>query len=212
VQELVRARTGLVCSVGVGDPRCRRRRRRGSANRRACSWARPGCRDGRAPDLRALGDRHAHGRLADLRIGTVAELAAADPDLLVARFGGTVGPTLLELGRGGAPRDLVTEPRKPVSRSRQETFPVDLVEPVEIADQVRRLAREVAGEVLAGGHAVAEVGVTVRTATFRTRTRTRRIPVRPRIPRPWRRPRSPAPGRFEIRRPVRLLGVRVGFG
>ncbi len=66
--------------------------------------------------------------------------------------------------------------------------------------------------MLAAGETVAEVGVTVRTATFWERTRTRRITPPTSDPAVVEQAALVALGRFEIRKPVRLLGVRLVFG
>jgi DNA polymerase IV len=142
--------------------------------------------------------------LAERGIGTVGELAVAELPERLAYLG--------ELGRGGAWRELVTEPRKPVSRGHQETFPADLVTPRQISDQLTRLAADLAREVLADGHTVAEVGVTVRTSTFWERTKTRRVTPATTDPAVIQEAALVALGRFEIHKPVRLLGVRLVFG
>ncbi|GAA1873121.1 hypothetical protein GCM10009836_62580 [Pseudonocardia ailaonensis] len=215
-QALVLARTGLVCSVGAGDTPLQAKTATGFAKPAGTAVL------STATWLGTMGDRPTSAlwgvgprtstHLAELGITTVGELAAADADRLVARFGATGGAHLLDLGRGGSPRDLVTEPRKAVSRGHQETFAADIVEPAVITEQLVRLARELAAEVLGDGHTVAEVGVTVRTSTFWERTKTRRITPATTDPSVIEEAALVALGRFEIHKPVRLLGVRLVFG
>ncbi|MEU6560148.1 DNA polymerase IV [Nocardia nova] len=158
--------------------------------------------------LWGIGNRIAQ-RMSALGINTVAELAAADRTVLAAEFGPSTGPYLWVLGRGAGDTDVVTEPRIPVGRSKSETFPHDLTEREEIRAQVARLAREVAEEMAAAGRIGTRVGVTVRTNTFYTRTKQKKLP----------EPTIDADrivevalavvDRFELDRPVRLLGVRL---
>lgn len=149
-------------------------------------------------------------RLSGLGIETVAELAAADRDKLAAEFGPNTGPYFWVLGHGAGDTDI-SEPREPVGHSRSETFPQDLTEPGEIDAAVIRLATQVAEETAAEGRAVGRVSVTVRTKTFFTRSKQRKLP-------------TPTPDvdeivrtavqvlhSFELDRPIRLLGVRVEY-
>lgn len=148
-------------------------------------------------------------RLADLGIVTVADLMAADRHRLAAEFGPNTGPYLWVLGHGKGDTEVRTEPRTPVGRGRSETFPKDLTERAEIDAQVARLAREVAEEMAAEGRISTRVSVTVRTNTFFTRSKQRKLP----------EPTADVDrivdtalavvDRFELDRPVRLLGVRL---
>lgn len=208
VQAHVLGRTGLVCSVGVGETPLQAKTATGFGKPAGvgvlstATWLDVmGSRPTEA--LWGIGPRTS-ATLAERGVTTVGELAAAELPERLAH--------LVELGRGGARRELVTEPRKPVSRGHQETFPADLVEEAQISDRLRRLTADLARAVLADGHTVAEVGVTVRTATFWQRTKTRRITPATTDPAVIEEAALVALGRFEIHRPVRLLGVRLVFG
>ena len=89
------------------------------------------------------------------------------------------------------------------------TFPHDLTEPDEMARAVADLAEKTLTEISADGRVATRVAVTVRTSTFFTRTKIRKLP---------------EPGtdlavitahaqallhEFDLDRPVRLLGVRL---
>ena len=158
--------------------------------------------------LWGIGNRIAQ-RMSALGINTVAELAASDRTMLAEEFGPATGPYLWVLGHGAGDTEVVTEPRIPVGRSKSETFPHDLTDREEIRSQVARLAREVAEEMAAAGRTGTRVGVTVRTNTFYTRTKQKKLP----------EPTIDAGeivavaltvvDRFELDRPVRLLGVRL---
>jgi DNA polymerase-4 len=217
IRAAVLERTRLSCSVGVGDTRQRAKLATGFAKPAgvfrldAANWAslmshRP------TTALWGIGPRQA-ARLAEAGLHTVADLAAADEQALITRFGPTIGPRLRDLGRGGAPGDVgvVTEPREPVSRGHQRTYPVDLVGIEEVRGALGALAAEVTAEIAAEGRSAARVFVTVRTASFFTRT----------LATKFAEPTTDAAlvtdaalrvlERFELRRPVRLLGVRLEF-
>ncbi|NUS44764.1 MAG: DNA polymerase IV [Mycobacteriaceae bacterium] len=208
------AELGLSCCVGLGDTKQRAKLATGFAKRgpgiyrlTAANWDEV-MADRPTDALWGVGSRIA-ARLGEVGIRTVAELGAADPRELAAAFGPTTGPYLWLLGRGGGETDVVTQPRAAAGRSKSETFPADLTDRAEIAGHVDRLARELAAEMLDAGRVTVRVAVTVRTKTFYTRTKIRTLPA----------PTTDADaiaaaaldilGRFELDRPVRLLGVRL---
>jgi DNA polymerase IV len=78
-----------------------------------------------------------------------------------------------------------------------------------IADQVAAMARELTAEVAAGGREVTHVGVTVRTRTFFTQIKTSKLPETTTDPDIVETAARRVLARFEISRPVRLLGVRL---
>jgi DNA polymerase-4 len=158
--------------------------------------------------LWGIGARTA-ARLSEHGLHTVAQLAVADREDLAAWFGPTIGPRLRVLARGGASRTIATEEWVPRSRSKQVTYPSDLTDPVEIADQVALLTRDVCQEVFAEGRLATHVAVVVRTATFFTRVKTSKLSEPTREAAVVEAGARAVLQRFDITRPVRLLGVRV---
>jgi DNA polymerase-4 len=215
IRETVLAETGLACSIGIGETRQRAKLATGFAKPGGiyrldeANWM-PVMAQRPTEALWGIGTRIARS-LAELDLHTVAELAAAHPDVLAARFGPTNGPRLRELALGGTRSELVTTPREPRSRSHQTTFPEDLTDHAEIHQRLARLAEETATEVLAAGRSVARVAVTVRTASFWTRTRSRTLPAPTRDSADVVRAALVVLDRFPLTRPVRLLAVRVDF-
>ncbi|KZM69565.1 DNA polymerase IV [Nocardia terpenica] len=215
----------LSCSIGIGDNKLRAKLATGFAKTvgkgsesvdtggagifrlTADNWT-DLMADRPTSALWGIGSRIAK-RMADLGIETVAQLAAADRDVLAAEFGPSTGPYLWVLGHGRGDTDVVTRPRIPVGRSKSETFPHDLTDPAEIRAQVRRLATEVAEEMVEAGRSTHRVGVTVRTKTFYTRTKQRKLPAPSTDPAEIAQAALDVLDRFEIDRPVRLLGVRL---
>ncbi|MGO4616002.1 DNA polymerase IV [Nocardia sp. 2YAB30] len=222
------ARLHLTCSIGIGDNKLTAKLATGFAKSSGKSSAEPATGAGAAAGVFRLtagnwGDVMAHrptnalwgignriaARLADLGIDTVGDLMAADRHRLAAEFGPNTGPYLWVLGHGKGDTDVTTEPRVPVGRSKSETFPHDLTDPGEIRAQVARLATEVAEEMAAAGRVGTRVSVTVRTNTFYTRSKQEKLP-EPTID--VARIAETALhiiDRFELDRPVRLLGVRL---
>lgn len=162
-------------------------------------------------DLWGIGKRTG-ARLNALGLVTVLDLATADADMLAASFGPTSGPALRALARGGTARTVTAEERPAKSHSRQVTYPRDLTEPNEIRDQVAVLAREVLTQVVDEHRVVTHVGVVVRTSTFFTRTKTGKLSAPTIEPEPIVVKAWEVLERFEITRPVRLLGVRLDLG
>ena len=148
-------------------------------------------------------------RLAGLGITTVAELAAADASVLVSAFGPSTGLWILLLAKGGGDENVSAEPWVPRSRSHVVTFPRDLTDPTEMACAVTDLAERTLAEVEAAGRTVSRVAVTVRTTTFFTRTKIRKLPVAENDRRTVVATARDLLHDFDIDRPIRLLGVRL---
>jgi DNA polymerase-4 len=209
----VLAETHLTCAVGIGQTRLQAKT--------ATGFAKPGgiARLSRRTWLPTMGDRpvtalwgvgaRTAARLAELSIGTVAELAAADHRELARHFGPAIGPHLKLLGMGGHDSPIVDEPHVPRSRSKEITFERDLTEASEIANQVEQMAQEVTEAVVAEGRRVTHVAVKVRTSTFFTRTKISKLSEPTVDPAEVAAKALVVLGRFEITRPIRLLGVRV---
>jgi DNA polymerase-4 len=120
IQQAVRERTRLDCSVGIGDNKLRAKLATGFGKPAGVFrltednwWTVMG--DLRTDALWGIGAKTAR-KLADLGIDTVRGLAAADPHLLADRLGPTMGPWYRRLARGAAvPQpgdDLPGEPHR----------------------------------------------------------------------------------------------------
>lgn len=209
----VLAETGLTCAVGIGDTKLQAKT--------ATGFAKPGgvARLTREMWMATMGDKPVTAlwgiggqtarRLADHGIRTVVDLATADHHVLAQWFGPRIGPSLKILALGGDHSPVVDEPHVARSRSREETFEHDLASRAEIEGQVARLAREVTGSVTAEGRRVTHVAVKLRTATFFTRTKISKLPEPTTDAAEVARRALVVLDRFDVDRPVRLLGVRV---
>jgi nucleotidyltransferase/DNA polymerase involved in DNA repair len=215
----VKAATELDCSVGIGDNKLQAKiatgfgKPAGVYRLTTTTW------------FTVLGDRppdaiwgigaKTTAKLAGLGIGTVRQLAAADPDRLAREFGPTTGPWLVLLGNGLGESEVDPTPYVPRSHGREVTFQRNLADWTEIAAEVSRLARQVAAEVT--DRPVARVVVKVRYAPFVTVTHGAPLPLGQQLPLAdhWadtvERAAEAALAKFTPGRPVRLLGVRAEF-
>jgi len=168
----VKAATGLDCSVGIGDNKLQAKI--------ATSFGKP-AGVGRLTTgtwFDVLGDRPPDAiwgigaktlaKLATLGITTVRQLAAADMAELAKVFGPTTGPWLVLLGNGRGESEVDPTPYVPRSHGREVTFQRNLADWADVATEISRLARQVAGEVTE--RPVARVVVKVRYAPFVTVT------------------------------------------
>jgi DNA polymerase-4 len=211
----VLAETGLTCAVGIGETKERAKMAtvfaKASPERvfrlSSATWI-PLMGDRPVVDLWGVGKRTA-ARLAEHGIVTVTDLATAEREDLASWFGPSTGPWLRALARGGTSRTVHPEERLARSRSKQVTYPRDLTDAAEIATQVVALTEDVCRTVFAEGRTVTHVGVIVRTSTFFTQVKTGKLAAPSTAAAPVVARAQEVLGRFEITRPVRLLGVRV---
>lgn len=206
--------TGLASAVGISDNKQRAKMATGFAKKSAervfvldeHNWL---TLMGERPciDLWSVGPRISQ-RLAVLGVRTVNDLIAADRDDLVAAFGPHQGNWLYVLARGWGDRSIVIEPEAAKSHSKVETFPHDLVEPEELRRELSRLTAELREQVVAERREVFRVALTVRTATFWTRTKSRKLAEPTTDLAVLERAVQALLEKFEIDRPVRLLGPR----
>ncbi len=213
LQRTVVARTGLTCSVGIGHNKLQAKIGSGMDKPGGVfvltgdNWFEVmGAR--RVEALWGIGRKTA-GRLARLGIRTVSHLARADVEALAAAFGPNIGPWLQTLARGHGSDRLHPEPHEPRSTSRETTFQRDLASADEVRAEVRRLAGQVADDVARLGRPAIRVVVKVRFAPFFTTTHGVAVAPSSMEPAALEDAALAALARFELDRPVRLLGVRA---
>ncbi|GAA0674283.1 DNA polymerase IV [Kitasatospora atroaurantiaca] len=224
IREAVQDATGLWCSVGIGDNKLRAKLatgfakppvRGGAADRHSFRLTRENwvaVMAGRPTDaLWGIGTRTAR-KLAEAGLRTVAELAGADPDELAERFGPVMGPWYRMLALGVGDTEVTAAPHVPRSHSRETTFQHDLVERSEIDQHVAALAGRVAQDVATEGRPATRVAVKVRFAPFTTQTRSITLSTPTFDPGEITHAALAVLERFELSRPVRLLGVRAELG
>ncbi|MBY0286123.1 MAG: DNA polymerase IV [Mycobacteriaceae bacterium] len=213
IREVVAAGTGLSCSVGISDNKQRAKV--------ATGFGKPAGIFSLTEDnwMAVMGDREVDAlwgvgpktakRLAGMGITTVADLAATDAQLLTSTFGPTTGLWILLLAKGGGDTEVSAQPWVPRSRSHVITFPEDLTDPAEIDSAVVKLAKTTLAEIIGQGRVVTRVAVTVRTKTFFTRTKIRKLPSAGNNEQTIVTTALELLHQFELDRPIRLLGVRL---
>jgi DNA polymerase-4 len=208
----IAAATGLSCSVGIGPNKLVAKVASDAekpqgfvvlTRQQACERF----RDSPCALIPGIGPKTTE-RLRASGISTLGELASASPAELAQRFGARMGAELTRRGRfeDGGP---VSQERKVVSESREQTFDMDIADLARLeailAGQAQRLWSGLAGQ----GRCGRTVSIKVRLADFSTYTRART----------FAHPVDSAEQLTEaavalLRRhppaaPVRLLGVRV---
>ncbi|HET7475487.1 MAG TPA: DNA polymerase IV, partial [Dermatophilaceae bacterium] len=213
VQAAVLAQTRLHSTVGIGDNKVRAKiatgfgKPRGVYRLTEANWfAVMGDRPTR--DLWGVGAAVAR-RLASHGIRTVAELAAADRDVLVSEFGPRMGAWYADLGHGRGPAVVDDSPWVARGHSRETTYQRNLTEPAEVTDAVRVLAAQVVADVAKEGRPVTRLTLKVRYAPFLTKTLSRTLPVPTSDPAVVLDAALALAARREVERPVRLLGLRL---
>jgi DNA polymerase-4 len=149
-------------------------------------------------------------KLDALGLHTVADLAAADPAVLLPVFGPRMAPWLPILANGGGDTELFTEPWVARSRSREETFDTDVADPAQVASRLDGMTRELARDVVADGRRVTHVAVKVRYRSFFTPIRSMKLRGGPTTDLDViAAAASTVLAKIDLDRPVRLLGVRL---
>jgi len=210
--EEIRAETGLDCSVGIGPNRLVAKvasdadKPRGFVvltREQACErfgGHPPGLVPGIGPKTVA--------RLQRMGIVTLAALAAAPADVLVAEFGANHGPDLQRRARFEGSAELTLE-RVAVSESRETTFDTDIADPARLAEILADLAGQLCERLTEQQRRGRNIAIKVRLSDFTTVTRARTIGA-------FTNDAATVAGvavellrAYAPARPVRLLGVRV---
>lgn len=223
IRQAVLDETGLHSCVGISDNKQRAKA--------ATGFAKHAVRDPAAPpqarvfvldddnwstlmddrpcrDLWSVGSRTA-AKLAAVGVDSVAQLVATDRDQLIAMFGPHQGNWLYVLCRGGGDDAISDEPPIAKSHSRARTFDADLTDRNDLLAAVRELTAEVLEQVIAEGRTAFRVGLTVRTASFYTRTKMRKLTEPTTASRPITEVAAALLDAFEIEKPIRLMAVRL---
>ncbi|MFC4627103.1 DNA polymerase IV [Promicromonospora alba] len=213
VQEAVLAATDLHCSVGVGDNKIRAKIATGFGKPAGIfrlteqSWFEV---MGERPtiDLWGVGSKVSK-RLAAHGVTTVAELAAADGDVLVGEFGPRMGAWYGDLGRGHGSAVVDDAPWVARGHSRETTYQRNLTTPEQVEAALRDLVTQVHADTEAEDRPVFRMGLKVRYAPFFTQSYSKKLPAPTRSLDEMTSAVLSLAGGMEPGREVRLLGVRA---
>jgi DNA polymerase-4 len=210
--EEIRADTGLNCSVGIGPNRLVAKVASDAEKPRGfvCLTREQACaRFGPRPPgiVPGIGPKTA-ARLERMGIVTLAGVAAAAPDALVAEFGANHGPDLQRRARFEA-SGRVTTVRVAVSESRETTFDVDIADAARLEEILVDLATQLCERLAKQERRGRTIAIKVRLSDFETVTRARTIAAATNDPAVVCGVAVTLLREYAPPRPVRLLGVRV---
>jgi DNA polymerase-4 len=211
----VREATQLDCTVGIGENKLQAKIATGFGKPAGvfrltfANWfevlgARP------TEALWGIGAKTAK-KLAGLGIGTVSDLATADPDALAAVFGPMTGPWLVLLACGRGDAEVDDSPYVARGHGREETFQRNITGWSQVEAEVARIAGLLAVDLASEPRPALRIVVKVRYAPFITETHGVTLAKPSSDSGVIAQAAAEALGHFTGRRPVRLLGVRAQF-
>ncbi len=154
----------------------------------------------------------ANQKLAALGIGTIGELALADPAMLVEHFGHSTGDWLARVSHGIDDRPVVTE-SEPKSISRETTFERDLhvrLDRARLSDVFTQLCVRLAQDLAHKGYSARTIGIKVKYTDFRVVTRDLTLAHDLTDAAGIRKAAGECLKRVPLEQRIRLLGVRAG--
>jgi DNA polymerase-4 len=161
--------------------------------------------------LNGIGPK-AGAKLVTLGLHTLGDVAAKPRAWLVEQFGRSYGSWLFEAAQGHDDRPVVTH-SEPVSMSRETTFDRDLhavQDRAELTAIFTALAEQVARDLQRKGYAGRTIGIKLRFDDFKTVTRDHTLPRATAEFADIRAAAGQCLKRVDLKRRLRLLGVRVG--
>lgn len=147
--------------------------------------------------------------LKSMGIQTIRELASRPLAELVEKFGTSYGNYLYHASRGTDESPLITH-WEPKSMSRETTFQVDVDNWQAIAKTIAELTRQVVSDMRESNYEARTFTLKVRFSDFETLTRAKTLPRLTHSEEEIRRAIFECLKRVELRKKVRLLGVRAG--
>ena len=147
--------------------------------------------------------------LKGLGVQTIGDLASLSRERLIGEFGRSYGEYLYEASRGVDESPLITH-WEPKSMSRETTFQSDVRQWQVIAKTLVDLTRDVVQDLKGRGYQGKTVTVKVRFSDFKTYTRASTLPEGTDSFEVIKGAAFECLGRVELKRRVRLVGVRVG--
>jgi len=147
--------------------------------------------------------------LKNSSIRTIGELACLPLEKLLETFGKSYGNYLYEASRGIDNSQLTTH-WVPKSISRETTFQTDTDEWQTIARNLAELVRETVNDLRERRYRADNVTVKIRFSDFQTQTRAKTMMEPTDSVETIRKTAFSCFGRFELKKKVRLVGVRLG--
>lgn len=214
IKKRIARETGLTCSIGISHNKLLAKIASdmnkpdgltiiSEEDIRKCIWPLP------ARKLWGVGPK-TEVRLEEMGIQTIGQLAAVPLEKLIDEFGKSYGSYLFESSKGGDESPLVTN-WEPKSSSRETTFQQDTDRWQTIARTLADLTKEVVDDMKRTGYKGRTVTVKVRFQDFKSCTRAKTLPAPTDSLEEIRRAAFHCFGRIELKKKVRLIGVRVSL-
>lgn len=147
--------------------------------------------------------------LKDIGINTIGKLASKPLEELIADFGQSYGRYLYEASKGIDESPVVTH-WEPKSRSREITFQTDTDNWQTIAKNLAELTQDVVDNMKQFGYKGKTVTIKIRFSDFKTHTRAKTLDDFTDSIDIVRKAAFEALGRIELKKKVRLIGIKVG--
>lgn len=147
--------------------------------------------------------------LKDIGINTIGKLASKPLEELIADFGQSYGRYLYEASKGLDESPVVTH-WEPKSRSREITFQTDTDNWQTIAKNLAELTQDVVDNMKQFGYKGKTVTIKIRFSDFKTHTRAKTVDDFTDSIDIVRKAAFEALGRIELKKKVRLIGIKVG--
>ncbi len=213
IKKMILRETGLTCSIGIGPNKLLAKIASDMQKPDGITIITEGDIEARiwplsARKLWGVGPK-TEVHLRDMGINTIGYIARTPLETLIEAFGSSYGRFLYESSHGIDESPLVTH-WEPKSSSRETTFQRDTDNWQVIARNLAELTKEVVADLKRSGYKGRNVTVKVRFSDFKTVTRAKTLPETSESLEEIRRAAFECLGRIEIKKKVRLVGVRVG--
>ena len=212
IKQKIEQATGLTCSIGIASNKLLAKIASDMEKPDGLTILAEGDLEGRiwplpVRKLWGVGPK-TEASLKGLGIETIGSLAAMPAETLAEHFGKSYGSYLHEASRGIDESPLVTH-WEPKSSSRETTFQQDIDNWQVIARNLAELVKDVVDDIRQRGYRCRTVTVKLRFSDFKTLTRAKSLPTPADTVEEIRRSAFDCLARFEIKKKVRLLGVRL---
>lgn len=212
IKERIRKEVGLTCSIGIGPNKLLAKISSdmkkpdgltiiSTADVKKLIWPLP------VRKLWGVGPK-TESRLKDIGINTIGDLASIPLERLIEYFGESYGNYLYEASRGIDESPVVTY-WEPKSMSREITFQRDTDNWNIIAKNLAELSKVVVDYMKESGYKGKTVMIKIRFSDFKTYTRAKTLDDFTDSLEIVRKAAFEALGRIELKKKVRLIGVRV---
>jgi DNA polymerase-4 len=216
IQKTITEHTGLTCSIGVAPNKLLAKMASELNKPNGISILYEQDVEGKiwplsCRKINGIGPK-AEAKLQAQGIHTIGDLAAKEREWLMQHFGKSYGAWLFDAAHGVDERPVVTD-SEPVSMSRETTFDKDLHvvnDRAALGDIFTRLCQQVAADLQRKGYVGKTIGIKLRFDNFQSVTRDQTIDHYTADAADIRKIGGLCLKRVDMKRRLRLLGVRVG--